>query len=327
MINRIIQAKESKVFVVLILISLLFEIFGWITVGQSFLWSSERIFLIILQMAIIGIVAVGVSQVLIMGGLDLSGGSILAFTGLIAATLAQTSEGSRVVYPALVDMPVIVPVVAAISVGALLGLVNGGLIAKTSVPPFIVTLGMLVTARGLTRWYTNGNPVSFFVDSFNFIGKGSMPVLILLSLAALFHIIMRYTKYGRYTYAIGSNEQAARVTGINVARHKMLVYSMAGGLYAIAGIVLTARAQSGQSGAGMMFELDAISAVVIGGTSLFGGKGSIIGSMIGLIILGVLTSGFTFIGVNIFYVNIFRGIIIVLAVVIDRRINRSDNTA
>jgi len=309
---------EAGIFLVLIGVAGIFEILGHIYVDQTFIFNSQRLFIMVLQMAIIGIMAVGVTQIIIMAGIDLSGGSVLGFAGLVAASLAQTSEYARAVYPSLTDMPVIVPFIAGIAVGALLGLINGSLIALTHIPPFIATLGMLVAARGLARWYTSGAQVSFFIEDFQVFGAGAMPIIIFLGVAALFHVLLRYTVYGRRTYAIGSNEDAARMAGINVARHKMLVYAMAGGLYGLASIVQTSRALTAQSGTGLMWELDAISAVVIGGTSLFGGVGRITGTIIGVLILGVITSGFTFLGVNVFYINIVKGVIIVAAVVADQ---------
>jgi inositol transport system permease protein len=143
------------------------------------------------------------------------------------------------------------------------------------------------------------------------------PVIIFLAVAFLFHILLRYTSYGKHTYAIGSNEEAARVSGINIKKHKILVYMIAGGLYGLAGVVITSRALTAQSGAGVMYELDAISAVVIGGTSLFGGKGRITGTIIGVCILGVLTSGFIFLRIDLFYVNMVKGILIIAVVVAD----------
>ncbi len=309
---------EAGIFLVLIGVAAVFEVLGWIFVGQSFVFNTQRLYIMVLQMAIIGIMAVGVTQIIIMAGIDLSGGSVLGFAGLVAASLAQTSDYARAVYPAFTDLPVIVPFLAGIGVGALLGFVNGSLIALTNIPPFIATLGMLVAARGLARWYTSGAQVSFFTDGFTVFGAGAMPIVIFLVVAVVFHILLRYTVYGRRTYAIGSNEDAARMAGINVARHKMLVYAMAGGLYGLAAIVQTSRALTAQSGTGLMWELDAISAVVIGGTSLFGGVGRITGTIIGVLILGVITSGFTFLGINVFYINIVKGMIIVAAVVADQ---------
>lgn len=309
---------DTGIFLVLIGVAAIFEIFGWIMQGQSFIFNGQRLFIIVLQMAIIGIMAIGVTQIIIMAGIDLSGGSIVGIAGLVAASLAQTSDNLRAVYPALTDLPVIVPVLAGLAVGAALGFFNGAVIAITRIPPFIATLAMLVIARGLARWYTSGKQVSFFIEDFGIFGSGAMPIWVFLAVAMIFHILLTRTVYGRRTYAIGSNEQAARMAGINVGRHKMLVYAMAGLLYGIAAIIQTSRAETAQSGTGLMWELDAISAVVIGGTSLMGGVGRITGTIIGVFILGVITSGFTFLGIDVFYIAIVKGIIIVAAVVADQ---------
>lgn len=310
--------KDTGIFLVLIGVALIFEMLGWMMQGQTFIFNSQRLFIIILQMAIIGIMAIGVTQIIIMAGIDLSGGSIIAIAGLVAASLAQTSDSLRAVYPSLTDLPVIVPVLAGIIVAIALGWFNGVVIALTNIPPFIATLAMLVIARGLARWYTSGKQVSFFVEDFGVFGSGATPIWIFLALAVVFHVLLTKTVYGRRTYAIGSNEQGARMAGINVDRHKMLVYAMAGFLYGIAAIIQTSRAETAQSGTGLMWELDAISAVVIGGTSLMGGVGRITGTIIGVLILGIITSGFTFLGIDVFYIAIVKGTIIVAAVVADQ---------
>ena len=319
--------KDSSILLVLLATMMVFEVLGWMITGQSFIFNTQRLTIMILQMAIIGIISVGVTQIIIMAGIDLSSGSVLAFTGLVAASLAQESDYIRAVYPALTDMPVLVPVMAGILMGFVLGGINGGLIAYSGIPPFIATLGMLVAARGLARWYTSGSQVSFFIDDYAYLGSGVVPIVIFLVTALFFHLLLRYTRYGRYTYAIGSNEQAARVAGINIRAHKLLVYTIAGGLYGLAAVVETSRTLTAQSGAGMLYELDAIAAVVIGGTSLMGGKGRITGTIIGVCILGVITSGFTFLGIGSFYTNIFKGVIIVAAVVADQYRQQGKNTA
>ena len=303
---------------VLVALALAFELAGWILVRQSFLLNEQRLVVMILQVSVIGIIAVGVTQVIITAGIDLSSGSVVALTAMVAASLAQSSDAVRAVYPSLTDLPVIVPVAAGLAVGALAGLVNGALIARTAIPPFIATLGVMVSARGLAKWYTHGEPVSLLTDSYAAIGSGAVPVLIFLATALVFHIALRYTRYGKFTYAIGSNPQAARVSGIRVGRHLILVYTIAGTLSGLAGIVTSARAVSGQAGMGMMYELDAIAAAVIGGASLAGGVGRITGTVIGTLILGVVTSGFTFLRIDAYYQEIVKGAIIVAAVVADQ---------
>ena len=309
---------EASILMVLVGLALAFELLGWIFVQQSFLLNEQRLVVMILQVSVIGIIAIGVTQVIITGGIDLSSGSVVALTAMVAASLAQAGDAVRPVYPALIDLPVIVPVAAGVAVGAAAGLLNGTLIARTAIPPFIATLGDMVSARGLAKWYTRGQPVSMLTDAYADIGSGAVPVIIFLATAVIFHVALRYTRYGKFTYAIGANPQAARVAGINVPRHLTLVYTIAGILSGLAGIVTSARAESGQAGMGMMYELDAIAAAVIGGASLSGGIGRITGTVIGTLILGVVTSGFTFLRIDAYYQEIVKGGIIVAAVIADQ---------
>ena len=310
--------REASIFLVLVGLALAFEMLGWIFVRQSFLLNEQRLVVMILQVSVIGIIAIGVTQVIITGGIDLSSGSVVALTAMVAASLAQSSYAVHPVYPSLTELPLIVPVAAGLAVGAAAGLLNGTLVARTSIPPFIATLGVMVTARGLAKWYTRGQPVSLLTEAYADIGSGAVPVVIFLASALIFHIALRYTRYGKFTYAIGSNPQAARVSGINVARHLLIVYTIAGVLSGLAGIVTSARAESGQAGMGMMYELDAIAAAVIGGASLSGGVGRITGTVIGTLILGVVTSGFTFLRIDAYYQEIVKGGIIVAAVIADQ---------
>ena len=308
---------ELNILSILVGVALVFEILGWIFQGQSFLGNPQRLTIMILQVSVIGIIAVGVTQVIITGGIDLSSGSVVAATAMIAMSFAQSSSYARAVYPGLTDLPVLIPVAIGLGIGLLAGLINGSLIAYTGIPPFIATLGMMVTARGVAKWYTKGQPISFPTEAFAKIGSGIWPVVIFLVIALIFHIALRYTRYGKYTYAIGANPQAARVSGIDVGRHLVKVYAIAGTLAGLAGIVTAARAQTAQAGMGMMYELDAIAATVIGGTSLTGGQGRITGTVIGTVILGTMTSGFTFLRIDAYYQEIVKGLIIVAAVVVD----------
>lgn len=308
---------ELNILSILVGVALVFEILGWIFQGQSFLGNPQRLTIMILQVSVIGIIAVGVTQVIITGGIDLSSGSVVAATAMIAMSFAQSSSYARAVYPSLTDLPVIFPVLVGLGIGLIAGLINGSLIAYTGIPPFIATLGMMVTARGIAKWYTKGQPISFPTEGFAKIGSGIWPVVIFLVIAAIFHVALRYTRYGKYTYAIGANPQAARVSGIDVGRHLVKVYAIAGTLAGLAGIVTAARAQTAQAGMGMMYELDAIAATVIGGTSLTGGQGRITGTVIGTVILGTMTSGFTFLRIDAYYQEIVKGLIIVAAVVVD----------
>ncbi|MEO8683518.1 MAG: ABC transporter permease [Devosia sp.] len=310
--------QELSILLILFGIALAFEALGWVFIHQSFLLNPQRLNIMILQVAVIGIIAVGVTQVIITGGIDLSSGSVVGVTAMLAASFAQRSDYARAVYPMLTDMPVILPLLVGLVVGTLAGTINGTLIAVTRIPPFIATLGMMVSARGVAKWYTKGQPISMLTDNYAAIGSGMWPVIIFLVVALIFHIALRYTRYGKFTYAIGANVQAARVSGIDVGRHLIKVYAIAGLLAGLAGVVASSRAITGQAGMGQMYELDAIAAAVIGGTSLSGGQGRITGTVIGTIILGVMTSGFTFLRVDAYYQEIVKGIIIVAAVVADQ---------
>lgn len=311
------RSSDAGIFLVLIAIAVLFEAIGWSLRGASFLANGQRLLVMVLQVSIVGLLAIGVTQVILTGGIDLSSGSVVALSAMIAASLAQ-SPNARAVFPSLTDLPVIIPVAAGLAVGTLAGLVNGSLIAFTRIPPFIATLGMMVSARGLARYYTRGQPVSMLTEDYTSLGAGAVPVVIFLVVAFVFHILLLRTRYGKYTYAIGANALAARVSGVRVERHLVVVYTIAGLLAGLGGVVTSARAASGQAGMGMSYELDAIAAAVIGGTSLSGGIGRITGTVIGTMILGVMTSGFTFIGLDAYIQDIVKGGVIVLAVVADR---------
>jgi inositol transport system permease protein len=329
------RPPELSVFVALLLIVATFEILGRLVIGDSFLFNTrenvaglfnqQRLEVIILQVSIVGIIAIGVTQVIITGGIDLSSGSVVGATAMIAMSFAQVAivngnPNPKAIFPELgwLDLPVIVPILVGMGCGLIAGLINGSLIAYTRIPPFIATLGMMVAARGLSRWWSTGNPISFPTESYAAIGKGLMPVMIFITLAILFQLIMSYTKYGRHCYAIGSNEEAARVSGIKVEHHKVLVYVIAGVLASVAALVLSSKNLTAQAGMGVMYELDAIAMTVIGGASLAGGRGSIIGTVIGALIFGVIISGFTFLKLDAYYQEMVKGVIIVGAVVLDQ---------
>jgi inositol transport system permease protein len=328
------KPPELNVFIALVLIVATFEGLGWLLYGDSFLFNTRdnvdavfnwaRLNIIILQVSIIGIIALGVTQVIITGGIDLSSGSVVGATAMITMSFAQTAMVNGNPNPKAIlgdwamDLPVIVPILVGVFCGLVAGGINGLLIAYTRIPPFIATLGMMVSARGLSRWWSNGNPISFPTESYAAIGRGMTPVLIFIALAILFHFILKYTVYGKHTYAIGSNEDAARMSGIKVARHKVMVYSIAGILSAVAAIVLSSKNLTAQTGMGVMYELDAIAMAVIGGVSLSGGRGSILGTVLGALIFGVIISGFTFLKLDAYYQEMVKGVIIVGAVVLDQ---------
>jgi inositol transport system permease protein len=310
-------SSDAGIVLVLIGIAVLFEAIGWQVRGTSFLFNGQRLLVMVLQVSIIGLLAIGVTQVILTGGIDLSSGSVVALSAMIAASLAQVPN-ARAVFPSFTDLSVVMPVAAGLATGAVAGLMNGSLIAYTGIPPFIATLGMMVSARGLARYYTRGQPISMLTEDYTAIGAGAVPVVIFLAVAIVFHVLLRHTRYGKYTYAIGANAVAARVSGVRVEKHLVVVYTIAGLLAGLGGVVTSARAASGQAGMGMSYELDAIAAAVIGGTSLSGGIGRIAGTVIGTIILGIMTSGFTFIGLDAYIQDIVKGGVIVSAVVVDR---------
>lgn len=311
---------ELNAFVGLLALLLIFEVLGWIFVGQSFLFNAQRAKIMITQVAVVGILAIGVTQVIISGGIDLSGGSIIGATSMIAMSFAQSSAFPRAMFidQGWVDLHVAIPIAVGLGVALLIGVINGFAVAYVKLPSFIATLGTMVIARGIALWYTQGKPISFPTDGFKAIGDGLMPVWIFLFVTVLFGFILKYTLYGKHTYAIGSNEAAARMSGINVERHIFLVFVIAALLAGLAGIVLTARSQTAQAMFGVNNELDAIAMAVIGGVSLSGGRGSVIGTAIGMLIFGVIFSGFIFLSVDAYYQNMVKGAIIMGAVALDQ---------
>lgn len=328
--------NEINILIALIVIIAVFEALGQLLPymnNQSFLFDTRdrfdsifneaRLRIIILQVSIIGIIALGVTQVIISGGIDLSSGPLVGATAMIVMSFAQTefvngNPNPKAVFTWAFDLPVLIPVIVGLAFGAFIGAVNGTLIAFTRIPPFIATLGMFLICRGIAQAWTRGQPVSFPTESYAALGKGMMPVFWFLGLAALFHVILKYTLYGKHTYAIGSNEDAARMSGINVRRHKIRVYMIASMLAAFAAVILSSKNLTAQSGMGIFYELYAIAMAVIGGVSLTGGRGSIIGTVLGAMVFGVIQSGFTYVKLDAFYQLMAMGAIIIAAVVLDK---------
>ena len=276
------------------------------------------------QMASIGLLALGVTIIIITRGIDLSSGSVLAVAAVVSASTAQTLDWGMRMYPNLPELPVIVPILVALGVGALCGLINGALIAYTGIPPFIATLGMMIIARGAALLYSDGRPISSLIDSYQWIGQGNIsgvpvPVVIFLVMALFTYVLLNYTRFGKYAYAIGGNETAAYVSGINVTKYKILVYVYAGLLAGIAALILTARINSGQPGLGNMYELDAIAAATVGGVSHAGGIGTIQGTIVGTMIMGVLQNGLDLLNVSAYWQQVVKGLVIVVAVIFDMK--------
>lgn len=266
------------------------------------------------QVAINALIAFGMTFVILTGGIDLSVGSILALSSAFVANLMLAG----------VD-PILAILIGCIA-GAIMGAVNGLLITKGKMAPFIATLATMTVFRGLTLVYTNGNPITGLGDdlSFQLFGRGyflgiPVPAITMMIVFAILWTILHKTAFGRKTYAIGGNEKAAIVSGIKVHRVKIMIYSLAGLLSALAGAILMSRLNSAQPTAGQSYELDAIAAVVLGGTSLTGGRGWIVGTLIGALIIATLNNGLNLLGVSSFFQMVVKGVVILIAVLIDRK--------
>ena len=267
------------------------------------------------QTSINAIVAAGMTFVILSGGIDLSVGSIVALSGVVLGALLQGGISPSIAIP------------GAIAAGTACGLLNGLIVSIGGLPPFIATLGMMSVARGTALVFTEGRPVSGFDDGFRWLATGTAgfvpaPVIVMLLVYAVAHVVLARTTFGRYLYAIGGNEEATRLAGVAVRFHKTAIYGVSGALSAVAAIVLTARLNSAQPIAGMMYELDAIAATVIGGTSLSGGSGSLMGTLVGALIMGVLRNGLNLLGVSSFLQQIVIGGVIVGAVLVDTLLKR-----
>lgn len=276
-------------------------------------FSLQNMTIVLRQVSINGILAVGVTFVIITGGIDLSLGSVVALAGVVAALFAHPGEYS-----------LLVPIALALLVGAGIGGLNGLVITKGRVASFIVTLGMMTIARGLALVLSDGRPVTNLSESFNAIGGGNLagipiPILIFALVVVLAIILLNHTRIGRYMYAVGGNEKAAYASGVRVDRVKIIAFMICSALAALAGIVLASRINTGQPNAGVAYELDAIAAVVIGGTSLAGGIGSIGGTVLGVLLIGVINNGLDLLNISSYYQQIIKGVIIIAAVLIDRK--------
>jgi ribose transport system permease protein len=277
---------------------------------------------ILRQISVNVCLSIGMTMVIIAGGIDLSVGSILALSGAIMAGLIKTP----LAIPSLgieLEFTTGGGVLAGLAVGMSLGWFNGQMITRLRIPPFVATLGMLSIARGLTMLWTKGFPITGLGPAFAVIGTETfigapVPVWLAGMLVVAFMVVANRTRFGRYIYAVGGNEQAARLSGLNVDRIKLWIYTLAGGLSAVAGLIVTSRLDSAQPNAGTGYELDSIAAVVIGGTSLSGGRGSIWGTVVGCLIIGVLNSGLVLLDVSPFWQQVVKGVVILVAVAIDR---------
>ncbi|PJW13267.1 ribose ABC transporter permease [Geobacillus sp. Manikaran-105] len=267
------------------------------------------------QVSINALIAFGMTFVILTGGIDLSVGSVLALSSAITAgMMAQGMNG-------------FVAILVGLLAGMVMGVLNGVIITKGKVAPFIATLATMTAFRGLTLVYTDGRPITGFASDdimFQMIGRGyffgiPVPIILMLTVYIALYVVLKKTTFGRHTYAIGGNEEASRLSGLRVDRLKIYVYALTGALSALAGLILTSRLNSAQPTAGTAYELDAIAAVVLGGTSLSGGRGWIFGTLVGALIIGVLNNGLNLLNVSSFYQQVIKGAVILLAVLLDRR--------
>ena len=294
-------------------------------ISENFL-STRNILNVLRQTSINGILAIGMTFVILTRGIDLSVGSVVAFAGLVAASLATTAATGMVgngPYPALLA------IAAGLAVGMACGAVSGVIVSRFYVPAFVATLGMLSAARGMALIYSGGRPIPSLTEEFRWIGTGSVwgipvPIFLLLGTFAVAHFVLTQTRFGRHVYAVGGNPHAAKVSGLPVRRIRFAVYVIAGALAGLAGMVLAARTGSGLPQAGIAYELDAIAAVVIGGTSLAGGVGRVTGTLIGALLIGVMNNGLDLMGVESYYQQVIKGVLIVAAVMLDQSKNKQD---
>jgi ribose transport system permease protein len=300
-------------FLLCVVISLLSDKF--LTVNNG--WNVLR------QISVNIIISVGMTLVVLTAGIDLSVGSVLALSGAITAGFIK--HGISI--PSLnlfIGFTLLGAILGGLIIGSILGYFSGFTITRFKIPPFVATLAMLTIARGFTMLYTEGFPISELGENFAFLGTGwflgiPVPVWVSVLVIILAIVMTQKTRLGRYIYAIGGNEKAALLSGININQVKILVYTVAGMLAAVGGILVTSRLDSAQPNAGISYELDAIAAVVIGGTSLSGGKGTIMGTVLGAVIIGVLNNGLVLLDVSPFWQQVVKGMVILLAVIIDKR--------
>lgn len=301
----------------LVLLSRFSVLFILLGIGLIFALGSEdflapnNLLNIALQTSIITIVAIGMTFTILTAGIDLSVGSVMALCGALAAGLAVKS-----------GLGTFGGISVALMAGVLIGAVNGLLIVRGGMPPFVATLAMMAVARGLTLVYTEGRPIAGIDEAFIFLGNGKIlnipaPIIIMIVIAVIAAIVLRYTRFGLYVYATGGNEETTRLAGISPQKVMMAVYMISGFTAALGGILLTARLWSAQPNAATGWELDAIAAPVLGGTSLFGGVGGIGGTVAGAFIIGILSNGLNLMGISSYYQQVIKGVVFILAVVLD----------
>ncbi len=315
--RRRLIMQEYGIFLAFLLLAVI------LSVSNQYFLTPGNISNVLLQTSINGILAIGMTFVILTRGIDLSVGSVVALAGIVSASFATTSATAGIVgapYSPFVALPI------GLLVGIACGAIVGVIVSRFSVPAFVATLGMLSAARGMTLIYGGGKPVPALTPDFRWIGTGSvfgvpMPVVLFAVVFLVSWYVLNRTRFGRYIYAVGGNPHAANTSGINVSRLRFSVYVISGGLSGLAGMILSARTGSALPQAGIAYELDAIAAVVIGGTSLSGGVGRITGTLIGALIIGVMNNGLDLMGIQSYYQQVLKGALIVGAVMLDQKRN------
>jgi putative xylitol transport system permease protein len=313
--RRRLLVQEYGIFLAFLLLALV------LSISNEYFLTPGNISNVLLQTSINGVLAIGMTFVILTRGIDLSVGSVVALAGIVSASFATTSATAAVMggpYPFFVALAV------GILVGMACGAVVGLIVSRFAVPAFVATLGMLSAARGMTLIYGGGKPVPALTPQFRWIGTGNilgipMPVVLLAIVFLVSWWILTRTRFGRYIYAVGGNPHAAQTSGINVTRIRFTVYIISGALAGLAGMMLSARTGSALPQAGIAYELDAIAAVVIGGTSLSGGVGRVTGTLIGALIIGVMNNGLDLLGIESYYQQVLKGALIVGAVMLDQK--------
>lgn len=308
-----------------ILIALLLACVVLSLISSNFL-TGRNALNVLRQTSINGVLAIGMTFVILTRGIDLSVGSVVALAGVVAASFATTATNGLI--PGA-PWPAVVALAIGILVGMGCGAVSGVIVSRFKVPAFVATLGMLSAARGLTLLYSGGRPVPGLSPGFRWIGTGDVlgipvPIIVLLAVFAGAWFVLSQTRFGRHVYAVGGNPHAAKVSGLPVNRIRLLVYVISGGLAGLAGLILAARTGSALPQAGVAYELDAIAAVVIGGTSLAGGVGRVTGTLVGALLIGVMNNGLDLMGVESYYQQVIKGFLIVAAVMLDQSRNKQD---
>ncbi len=304
--KKVFQIKEIGILIILLVLM------GFLGITTHSFLTSENLLTALLNISFIAIMAFGETMVIITAGIDLSVGSMLGISSVVIALLLH--DYHMAMFPAIIS---------GLAIGTIMGFINGVLVTKIKLPPFIATMGMLSVGRGLAYVLTGGWPISPFPEAFTNIGQGKIfsipnPVIFMIVLAIVSHIFLKYTVIGRRIYAVGGNADAARLSGVKVDKILILVYAIAGFFAGISGFLMTAWLGVGQANAGQGYELDVIAAAVIGGTSLMGGEGTILGTILGAAIMGILRNGLILLGVSSFWQQVAIGVVIIFAIAFDR---------